>query len=166
LARILIADGNEIIRKLLKALIEGHEGWSVCGEALDGHGAVANTAELKPDLVILDLAMSGLNGLQAARQISKTFPTLPILLHTLHNFPEMVEEAKKFGIRQVVGKNESGDRLLSAIEANLGEKPQRLAGRRTEFMLTPTEADSPTSTQHADSSGITADADTGPPESN
>ena len=138
-ARILIADGSDVIRKLLKALIESHPDWLVCGEAVGGHDAVAKTRELKPDLVILDLAMADLNGLFAAREILKSFPSMPILLHTVHNIPAVVEEAKRYGIRQVIGKGEGGEQLLTAIQEHLESKPHGLAALIDE--IDPTDGD-------------------------
>jgi CheY-like chemotaxis protein len=117
-ARILLADGNDKLRSLVRAVIETRDGWSVC-EAKDGHDAVSKALELKPDLVVLDFAMGGLNGLQAAATIIAACPNLPTILYTFYDFPQMVVEAKKVGIREVVCKGESGDRLLEAIEKHL-----------------------------------------------
>jgi DNA-binding NarL/FixJ family response regulator len=71
--------------------------------------------------------MAGLNGLLAAREISKVLPSVPILLHTVNNIPAVVTEAKKFGIRRVLGKGGDGDVLLNAIEEELAAKPQGIA---------------------------------------
>ncbi len=87
MTRILIADGSDVVRKLLKLLIESRAGWTICGEAVDGEEALRKSRELKPDLIILDLAMSGLNDLLAAREISTVLPSVPILLHTVNNIP-------------------------------------------------------------------------------
>ena len=114
------------IRELLRALIESR-GWSVCGIAKDGQEAVEKATALKPDLVIVDLAMPVLNGLLAAREISSKFPTIPILLHTIHDHPQVVDEARKYGIREVVGKNEGGEKILGAIEKHLNARPQGVA---------------------------------------
>jgi DNA-binding NarL/FixJ family response regulator len=146
-ARILIADGNETIRRLLKALIENHPGWDVCGEAVGGHDAVAKARELKPDLVILDLAMPDLNGLLASREIAESCPSVPILLHTVHNIPVVVEEAKRFPIRQVVGKGEGGDQIISAIETHLNSKPQGVEAMLREIDV----AEKPENGSHKDS---------------
>jgi DNA-binding NarL/FixJ family response regulator len=123
LAQILLADDNQVILQLLRRLIESHAGWQICGEASDGQQALAKTVELKPDLVVLDFAMPVLNGLQVAAQISRVCPTLPIILHTIHDFPEMIAEAKKVGIREVVSKTAASDRLFDVMETLLQEKP-------------------------------------------
>jgi DNA-binding NarL/FixJ family response regulator len=120
LAKILLAERHLKLRLLVKALIETREGWKVCGEVADGLEAVQKTLELKPDLVILDFAMSGLNGLEAAARILAAHPKMPVILHTFYGFEVMVAEAKKVGVSEVVGKGESGERLLAAIEKHLG----------------------------------------------
>ncbi len=127
MTRILIADGSDVVRRLLKLLIESRSGWVVCGEAKDGQDAVRKSNELKPDAIILDLAMEGVNGLLAAREISNRLPNVPILLHTVNNIPAVVAEAKKFGIRRVLGKGVDGDRLLNAIQEELGARPPGVA---------------------------------------
>ena len=127
MTRILIADGSDVVRRLLKLLIESRAGWVVCGEATNGADAVRKSIELKPDAIVLDLAMEGLNGLLAAREISNSLPNVPILLHTVNNIPAVVAEAKKFGIRRVLGKGVDGDRLLKAIQEELDVKPRGVA---------------------------------------
>src|SRR5258708_37094911 len=99
MTRILIADGNDVVRKLLKLLLESRPGWTVCGEAIDGEDAQRKARELRPDLIILDLAMSGRNGRLAARDLSKFLPSVPILLRTANNLPPVIAGANKSGIR-------------------------------------------------------------------
>lgn len=122
MAQILLADDNQVILQLLRRLIESHAGWQVCGEVTTGREALGKAIELKPDLLVLDFAMPGLNGLQVAAQISRACPNLPIILHTIHDFPEMIAQAKKVGIREVVSKSATAGRLLSVMEALLQEK--------------------------------------------
>jgi two-component system chemotaxis response regulator CheY len=126
--KILLAEGNVQLRTLIKALIATHKDCTVCCEANNGVEAISKTVQLKPDLVILDFAMEGLNGLQVGDQLSKTYPELPIILHTFHGFSEMISQAKKVGIREVVTKGESGNALLDAIDRclNKGERPGTL----------------------------------------
>jgi DNA-binding NarL/FixJ family response regulator len=114
--RILIADDHPAVRCVLRFLIESHLDWQVCGEAVNGFEAVIKVGELKPDLVILDLAMPVMDGVRAAREISNVAPGLPILMHTMHASPILTLEAKKYGVSKVVTKCESGENLLSAIE--------------------------------------------------
>jgi DNA-binding NarL/FixJ family response regulator len=128
LAQILLAEDNLMMRQLLKSLIESRAGWHICGETGDGYEAVAKATELKPDLVVLDFAMSRLNGLQVATKIVSSCPTLPIVMHTFHVFPAMITEAKKVGVREVVAKSETAQRLLGVIETLLKEKPQNTSG--------------------------------------
>src|ERR1700742_2026408 len=123
--KVLLAEGNLKIRSLLKSLIETREDFRVCGEAKDGVDAISQTVKLKPDVVVLDFAMSGLNGLQVGAQLSKTFPEIGIVLHTFHAFEEMVSQAKKAGIQEVVSKGAHGGALLEAIERCSKKKPQQ-----------------------------------------
>jgi DNA-binding NarL/FixJ family response regulator len=104
-----------------------HEGWQVCGETGDGLEAVDKVIELKPDVVVVDFAIARLNGLQVAAKISSACPGLPIILHTVHVFPAMIAEAKKVGVLEVVGKNETAERLLGLIEGLVEKKPPSIA---------------------------------------
>ncbi len=131
MAQILLIDHNPQIRGLLKVLIEAHPGWQVCGEAADGQEGVDKAVALKPDLVIVDFSMPILNGLQVASKILETRPSLPVILCTIHFFPEMVAEAKKVGIREVVNKSDAAAQLLEIMETVLNEQPTATANRLT-----------------------------------
>ena len=125
LLRILVADDHEGLRTSLKAWLETHAGWQVCGEATDGLEAVQKAAELKPDVIILDLAMPKMDGLQAASQISSASPTVPILVYTNYSVsPEAELEAKKHGVREVINKGASPNQLANAVELLHGQRPQ------------------------------------------
>jgi DNA-binding NarL/FixJ family response regulator len=120
--RILIADDDASIRRLLRRLIENHENWTVCGDAQDGQDAVAKAAQLSPDVVVLDLAMPQMNGLQAARQISRTNPELPLLLLTVQQLSkELASEALHAGFKGAVSKS-TGSEVVRAIEVLLGNQ--------------------------------------------
>ena len=114
--RILIADDDGAIRRLLRRLIENHADWTVCGDAVDGPEAVEKAAQLSPDVVVLDLAMPQMNGLQAAREISRTQPELPLLLLTVQQVSkELTREAAHAGFKGAVSKN-TGSEVVRAIE--------------------------------------------------
>jgi DNA-binding NarL/FixJ family response regulator len=120
-SRIIIADDNVVVRRHLGELLKSHVGWEVCAEVENGQQAVLKTRELKPDLIILDLAMPVMDGLQAAREIGKALPSVPILIYTLHKLPAVELEAREAGAREVVSKAEATESLLSAIESLLGK---------------------------------------------
>jgi DNA-binding NarL/FixJ family response regulator len=117
--RIMIADDDASIRRLLRRLIENHEGWTVCGDACNGDDAVGKEAELSPDVVVMDLAMPGMNGLQAAQEISCTRPELPMLLLTVQQVSkELTALAAHAGFRGAVSKN-TGSEVIRGIETLL-----------------------------------------------
>jgi DNA-binding NarL/FixJ family response regulator len=115
--RILIADDHEIVRQGIKVLIEKHPGWEVSGEARDGREAVERTKALKPDLVLLDVGMPTLNGLDAARQILATCPLTRVLVLTMHDSEQVVRDALAVGARGFLLKSDAGRDLVSAVEA-------------------------------------------------
>lgn len=121
LTRILIADDNGAVRKALRALIEANEEWRVCGEAVDGREAVTKARALKPDLIVLDFSMPNLNGIQAAREILKASPTIPIVLYTMFLTPQLAEEASAAGFAATVSKEMTRD-LAPTITGLLGRQ--------------------------------------------
>jgi two-component system nitrate/nitrite response regulator NarL len=117
--RILVADDSPQLLQCIRKVIEEHPAWKVCGEASDGLEAVSQTAELTPDLVVLDLTMPNLNGFQAARAIHVAAPKLPLLMYTQHLFDTHLEqEARDAGFSGAVTKG-SNDSLTAAIESLL-----------------------------------------------
>ncbi|MGB2635050.1 MAG: response regulator transcription factor [Candidatus Acidiferrum sp.] len=131
MAQILLIDHSPQIRGLLKVLIEAHPGWQVCGEAADGQEGVDKAITLKPDLVVVDFSLPLLNGLQVASKILKDRPSLPIILCTIHFFPEMIAEARKAGIREVVNKGDAAAQLLEIMDTLLKEQPPATANGLT-----------------------------------
>ncbi len=121
LARILIADDDLAIRTLIRRILEGQPEWKVCGEAVNGQDAVLKARELRPDLVVLDLAMPQMNGLQAAKEIGRVNPKLPMLLLTVQEVSaELISEARKVGFQGAVSKSSVAD-VVTGVETLLGE---------------------------------------------
>jgi DNA-binding NarL/FixJ family response regulator len=113
---ILIVDDNALLRQILRTCLEHDPQWKVCGEAENGKQAVERVAELKPDVVLLDLQMPVMNGLEAARQIKTVAPNTVMLMFTMYSSPALLREAQSAGIRDVVSKTEHlVERLLPAL---------------------------------------------------
>jgi DNA-binding NarL/FixJ family response regulator len=116
--RILIADDHELVRHGIRALFDSEPDWIVCGEARTGAEALAKTIELKPDLVILDVALPELNGIEVTRQLRRSLD-VPILMVTMHASDQIAQEALDAGANGYVLKAEAGRTLAEAIRAIL-----------------------------------------------
>ncbi len=115
--RIMVADDHEVVRKGLVALLQAQPDWQVCGEAGDGREAVEKAIQLKPDILILDIGMPSLNGLEATRQILKTIPNARVLILTLHDSDQVVREVLNAGARGFLLKSDAARDLVAAVEA-------------------------------------------------
>ena len=115
--RILVADDHPIFRFGLCSLLGSREGWEVCGEAADGRDAVEKCRQLKPDLLILDICLPKLNGVDAARQILKDNPAQRILVLTDVDSEQVVGDCLEAGVRGWVFKSDGTDDLTTAVEA-------------------------------------------------
>lgn len=115
--RILLADDHEIVRRGLCALLQTHEGWEVCGEAIDGRDAVEKAKQLKPDVVVLDVGMPNLNGLDATRQLVQYDPNFKVIVLTITDSDQVIREALDAGARGFVLKSDAARDLVSAVEA-------------------------------------------------
>ena len=115
--RILIAYDDTTIRNLLRRLLEQHSDWRVCGEAVNGVEAVEKVELFVPDLAILDLGMPIMNGVDAAREITRLHPQLPLLLVSVQELsPQLAEAARDAGFKGAVTKS-SGHEVVEAVEA-------------------------------------------------
>ena len=115
--RILVADDHEVARRGVRALLESHPGWEVCGEAADGREAINLAARLKPDLILLDIGMPSLNGLDATRQILASAPDTRVLILTMHDSEQVVREVLAAGALGFLLKSDAGRDLVAAVEA-------------------------------------------------
>jgi CheY-like chemotaxis protein len=108
---ILIVDDNAVIRRSLRMIFEG-EGWEICGEATNGRDAIAKAQELNPDLIVLDLSMPVMNGMEAAPQLRRLLPHVPILVFSIYASAIPEEEAAAAGITAVVSKADNMKSLI------------------------------------------------------
>ena len=114
--RILIVDDHALVRKGVASLVQERNSLEICGEAANGEEGVQKAIELRPDFIILDVTMPVLNGLEAARRIRAHFAAAPILMLSMHDSPQMIEEAKMAGAQGFLRKSEVAEALLEAID--------------------------------------------------
>jgi DNA-binding NarL/FixJ family response regulator len=115
--RILVADDHDVVRQGLRSLLESRSGWEVCGEASNGREAVEMSVALKPEIVIMDIAMPTMTGLEATRQILKASPKTQVIVLTMHESEELLREVLDAGARGYVLKTDKGRELISAVDA-------------------------------------------------
>lgn len=126
--RILVVDDHAVVRRGVRALLESEPGWEVCGEATTGREAVEQVKVLRPDIVVLDLSLPELNGLDATRQILKDSPQTQVLVLTMHNSEDLAKQVLQAGARGYVLKSDADQSLVAAVQSL----------RRGEPFLTPT----------------------------
>src|SRR5271156_3845292 len=115
--KVLIADDHEIVRKGLRAILEGQRECEVVGEAADGRNAVTMAKDLVPDVVVMDLSMPSLNGLEATRQILKMRPQTKVLILTMHESDSVIREVLDAGARGYILKTDAGRDLVTAVDS-------------------------------------------------
>jgi DNA-binding NarL/FixJ family response regulator len=117
ITHVLVADDHAVVRKGLRSMLESHPGWEVSAEATNGREAVALSLEHKPDIVVMDINMPELNGLEATRQICKALPETRVLILSAHDSEQLVREMLVSGARGYVLKADAGEDLIAAVEA-------------------------------------------------
>jgi DNA-binding NarL/FixJ family response regulator len=126
LATILIVDDNSGVRKVVRTLFEAEHGFQVKGEAVNGLDAIAKAEELQPDLIVLDLSMPIMNGLEAADVLKSRWPEIPIYILTAHGGPEVDRAAQAVGIDAVFSKENDMPRMIASARAAFpGESPKK-----------------------------------------
>jgi DNA-binding NarL/FixJ family response regulator len=115
--KILIVDDSVVIRRLVRLCIQSNTDWHVCGEAENGHVAVEKVSELKPHVVILDLSMPVMDGIEAARHIARITPEVTMVLFTMHNSEQLKRDARTVGIQHVISKLDTlEEHLLTTLK--------------------------------------------------
>lgn len=137
--RFLVVDDHEVVRRGVRSLLSKQTGWDVCGEAVDGQDAIEKARELEPDLIVMDISMPRLNGLEATLQVRSFLPQCEVLILSQHENSEMAQQALKAGARGYVVKSSISRDLISAVEKAL----------RREYFFDPAVLDQ-TSTAHTD----------------
>jgi DNA-binding NarL/FixJ family response regulator len=132
--RIIIVDDHAVVRRGVRALLESQPGWEIAGEAVTGREAVDLAKRLYPDIVVMDLSLPELNGLDAARQILKDSPRTEVLVLTMHHSEELVRNVLQAGARGYVLKSDADQSLIAAVESLRDHKPF-LTSTITEFVL-------------------------------
>lgn len=115
--RVLLADDHESVRRSLRTLIESHPGWEICAEAVDGRDALKKIKRLQPDLVVLDVGMPYLSGLEVARDVKRNGPETRILIVTIHSSEQVAREAWDCGAKGFMSKPDAARDLVRAMEA-------------------------------------------------
>ena len=122
MVRILLADDHEMVRRGLRDQLNNQPGWEVCGEACDGREAVKLALSLKPDVVVMDLSMPELNGLEATRQIRRDLPKTEVLIFTMHETEPLIREVLSAGARGYVLKSDAGQAAVAIERRSTGGK--------------------------------------------
>lgn len=121
--RILLADDHDVVRHGLRRLLEEHPNWTICGEATNGRDAVSMCLELMPDIVVLDVSMPELNGLEATRQILKARPTTEILVFTMHQSEQLARNMLAAGARGYLLKSDASRNIVDAVASLAAHRP-------------------------------------------
>ena len=113
--RILIVDDHAVVRRGIRALLESRKDWEVCGEATTGRDAIEQCRRLRPDIVVMDLSLPDLNGLDATRQILESATNTEVLVLTMHHSEELARDVLLAGARGYVLKSDADENLIAAV---------------------------------------------------
>jgi DNA-binding NarL/FixJ family response regulator len=121
LPRVIVVDDHAVIRRGVQGILHSFPEWELCGEAENGEEGIKLAASIKPEVVIMDVSMPGINGLEATRQIHQLLPETKVLLLTLHSSAELVRSAFRAGARGYVLKSDAEHELVRALNVLLGD---------------------------------------------
>ncbi len=128
-ARLLLVDDHEIVRQGLASLLQGVDGFEICGQAATGEDAIREADRSTPDIVIMDLRLPGIDGLQATRSILKAHPDTDVLIFTVDESEQVLREALKAGARGCLTKTDAGSSLLSMLKTLVAERHSQHGAR-------------------------------------
>lgn len=117
LLRVLVADDHEVMRNGIRTLIEHEPGWQVCGTASNGQEAVETAKRLKPEVVVLDMTMPEMDGMEALRQIKRALPDTEVVIFSAHHSEEVIEQLFDAGAKSYIQKSDAGRHLVAAIKS-------------------------------------------------
>src|SRR5262245_17797854 len=120
--RIFLVDDHQVIRDGLRAMLERNQHYEIVGEASSGNAALANVATAKPDVILLDLTMPGMNGMDTALELRKEFPNIKVIILSMHNELEYIAQCLEHDVAGYVVKNDGGSEIIKAVEAVMREK--------------------------------------------
>jgi len=132
--RIVVVDDHAVVRRGVRALLESRADWKVVAEATTGREALDAVKRHRPEIVVMDISLPELNGLDATRQIVQESPQTEVLVLTMHHSEELAREVLKAGARGYVLKSDADESLIAAVDALRQHKPFLTSGV-TEFML-------------------------------
>ena len=132
--RIVVVDDHAVVRRGVATLLESQRGWKVVGEAATGREAVELVRRLRPEIVVMDLSLPELNGLEATRQIAKESPQTEVLVLTMHHSEQLARDVLQAGARGYVLKSDADQNLIAAVDSLRQHKPF-LTSKVTEFVL-------------------------------
>jgi DNA-binding NarL/FixJ family response regulator len=115
-ARILVADDHEVVRQGVRAILQARPEWEICGEAVDGREAIRLTKELRPDVVIMDITMPHMSGLEAAQEITRLELPSRVLIFTMHESKSLAPSVRKTGAQGYVVKSRAARDLIEALD--------------------------------------------------
>ena len=127
LVRILIVDDHELVRRGVRSILVTRPEWEICGEAADGSDAIEKARDLKPDVVLLDITMPRMNGLDAARIIRRDLPRAKVIILSQYEGAEMRARALEAGAQAYVSKSDASRQLLIAIDSLISNHNPSLA---------------------------------------
>jgi DNA-binding NarL/FixJ family response regulator len=123
LLSILLVDDHDLVRQGLRSMLEGQPGWTICAEAATGREAVDLAEQFQPDIVVIDIHMPGMDGLEATRQILAANPEIEVVVLTIDETKEVMQAAKEAGARGIVMKSDAVRDLVAAVAALAGHEP-------------------------------------------